>query len=790
MRRSRSGAAQLAPDIPLYNEPVTIHYSGQLDAGILRRSFNEILRRHEAWRTAFREVDGRPVQEVQENVSLSIPFVDLSALPRELRESTALEVATAEAKVPLDLSHAPLLRATLFRLDTEAFRLYLTLHHIIFDGVAIYGVFLQELTALYKAFAEGKASPLPELATQYPDYACWERQTVTRESLKQELERIRQRLPENLPEVYLPTDHHRPRVQTFRGSMHPFRLQPPLTAALRQFCRNRSVSIFHVLLAGFAALLQRYSGIDRVPIGIVTAGRNRPETGGLLGYFLNTVLVPADTSEDPSFDELVKRARQWTIEALDHDRVPFEYLVRELKTQRDSDRNPLFQALFSLEPPMPAVDSAWRLTQMDVDTGATKYDLYLEMDERADEVLARFHYSTDLFEPDTIERMALHWTELLRHGIADPERKISQLPVLSSSEQDHLLRMAAGPPQMHPRMCIHEMFERQAELHPDAIAVVSGNSRLTYRELNESANRLAAYLLERGLVPETLVGVRTERSLRMVVALLGILKAGGAYVPLDSRVPEERLAFLLSDVRPMFVITQDCLQRRDPQTNEVLLQSDWRILEHYKTTNPQRGVKPDNLAYVIYTSGSTGAPKGVAIEHRSVVNLLCSMQSEPGLNQDDVLLAVTTLGFDIAALEIFLPLISGARVVLASSTDVVDPALLKDLLEQSHATFMQATPTTWRMLISAGWEGNSDLKILSGGEPLSLELAEKHSQSAGARCGTSTAPPKLRSGHPSTVFATAKMTRCRSAGLLPILGSTSSMRTEIRCRSGSAVRSL
>ena len=506
--------------------------------------------------------------------------------------------------------------------------------------------------------------------------------------------------------------------------MYPFELRPPLTAALREFCRNRSVSIFHVLLAGFAALLQRYSGISRVPIGIVTAGRNRPETVGLLGYFLNTVLVPADTSEDPSFDELVKRARQWTIEALDHDRVPFEYLVRELKTQRDSDRNPLFQALFSLEPPMPAVDPAWRLTQMDVDTGATKYDLYLEMDERADEVLARFHYSTDLFEPDTIERMGRHWTELLRRGIADPECKISQLPVLSSSEQDHSLRMAAGPQQTPPQMCIHEMFERQAELHPDATAVVSGNSRLSYRELNESANQLAAFLLERGLVPETLVGVRTERSLRMIVALLGILKAGGAYVPLDLRVPEERLAFLLSDVRPMFVITQDCVQRRDPQTNEVLLESDWKILEQYKTTNPERGIKPESLAYVIYTSGSTGAPKGVAIEHRSVVNLLCSMQREPGLNQDDILLAVTTLGFDIAALEIFLPLISGARVVLASSTDVVDPALLKDLFEQSHATFMQATPTTWRMLIAAGWEGNPALKILSGGEPLSPELAK------------------------------------------------------------------
>ncbi len=716
--------AQLAPELPLYNEPVTIHYSGCLNVGALEQAFNEVLRRHEAWRTCFTVVDGQPVQEVKENLSISLPVIDLRSIPREQRDAAALTVATADGRVPLDLGQVPLFRARLIRLEEEQYRLYLTLSHIIFDGVAIYRVFLPELATLYKAYAAGSPSPLPELAIQYPDFACWQRRHYTPEKLSKDLEYWREQLHEPLPETYLPADRGHGRSQSFRGSMHPFRLSTSLTTKLRQFCRAEGVSLFHLLLASFAALLYRYSGEERIPIGSVTAGRNRPETLPLLGYFLNTVVFPADFSGNPTFRELVHRARNLTIDVLDHDAVPFEHLVRELRVQRDPGRNPLFQALFSLEPPLPEVDPAWHLTQMDVDTGASKYDLYLELDERADEVLARFHYSTDLFDVQSILRTTAHWQQLLEEAVAKPDQRLSELPVLTSDERDQILARWNETKQAYPETCIHELFEAQAERSPDAVAVVFEDSHLTYRELNERANQLAWFLLNRGVGPDVPVGLCIDRGLEMVIALLGILKAGGAYVPLDPRLPDERLAFMLSDVKPPLVLTQQHLRRQLFGENTITLDSSWDVIAHEKKTNPSAGSNPQNLAYVMYTSGSTGKPKGVPIEHRSVVNLLTSMQGCPGLISEEVLLAVTTLSFDIAGLEVYLPLISGARLVIASSEDVVDGNRLRDLLTESGTTFMQATPATWRLLIEAGWQGSPNLKILCGGEALPPELAK------------------------------------------------------------------
>lgn len=715
--------AQMAPELPLYNEPVTIHYTGPLNVSALERSFNEILRRHEAWRTSFRIVDGEPVQVVHENLSVSLPLFDLRDLPREQRYETALQIATADARVPMDLGQVPLFRTKLIRLDDEEHRLYLSLNHIIFDGVALYRVFLPELATLYKANATGKPGQLPDLPIQYPDYACWERRTVTREALAKDIAYWRERLDKTLPNFYLPGDRRPERPRTFRGSMLPFKLRSNLTATIRAFCRNEGVSIFHVLLAAFAALLQRYSGEQRIPIGTVTAGRNRPQTERLLGYFLNTVVLPADASGNPTFRELVYRARNWSLDALAHDHVPFEMLVRELNVERDPRRNPLFQALFSLEPPLPEVESGWRLSQMDVDTETTKYDLYLELDERHDQVLARFHYSTDLFERDSVARMALHWKTLLRGAVENPELSLSELPVLSPREERALPGVSSK--QQYPRACVHELFERQAQQDPDRVAVVAEKLRLTYRELNESANQLAWYLLHRGVGPDVPVGVSMNRGLRMTIALLGILKAGGAYLPLDPRLPNERLDFLVTDAKTAFVLTDEGVQHRDIRTGATLLVVSWRVIEQESNASPDRMVCPANLAYIIYTSGSTGTPKGVAIEHRSVVNLLTSMQHQPGLSRDDVLLAVTTLSFDIAALEIFLPLISGARVVIADSMDVVDGNKLKNLLTDSNATVMQATPATWRLLLEAGWQSDGNLKILCGGEPLSAKLAQE-----------------------------------------------------------------
>src|SRR5580765_7370251 len=471
--------AQLVPEVPLYNEPVTIHYSGKLDPVALEQSFNEILRRHEAWRTCFTIVDGQPVQDVRPELSISLPLVDLRAVPEEQREAVAVSIATEDARRPLDLSKAPLFRAKLLQLADEKYRLYLTLSHIIFDGVAIYRVFLPELAALYRGRVGGEPSDLPDLSVQYPDYSCWQRKSDV--PIAEHLAYWKNQLGPELPVLDLPSDRPRPLIQTFRGSMYPFALTASLTDAVRRVSRNEGVSVFQTLLAAFSVLLCRYSGQEDFPIGSVTSGRDA-ETQALLGYFLNTVVLRTDLSGDPSFRELLRRTRDVTLEALDHDRVPFALLLQKLNVRRDPSRNPLFQVMFSLEPPMPDVDPAWQLTQMDVDSGATKYDLYLELDERRREILARFHYSTDLFESATIVRMAEHWTNLLAAAADDPGLRVSQLPFLSERERRQVLVEWNETRSEYPRDGgVHELFDEQCERTPHAVALTDGQLRLSFR---------------------------------------------------------------------------------------------------------------------------------------------------------------------------------------------------------------------------------------------------------------------------------------------------------------------
>jgi len=754
--------AQMAPNCPLYNEPVTIHRIGPLDAPALERAFNEIIRRHEAWRTSFQAIEGEPVQIVHPPPAITLPVLDLRSLPVAVREAEALRVATEDSRCPLDMTRIPLFRARLIRLGEEEHRLFLTLSHIIFDGVAIYRVFLPELAALYEAFAAGKPSPIPELPVQYGDYAEWQRQVVAPESLSDHMAYWRKQLAGPLPALELPVDRPRRSTQTFLGSMHPFVLEPSLAAAVKSMSQAEGVTRFMTLLAAFAAVLHRYSGQDDILIGTVTAGRKHCETEKLLGYFLNTVMLRIDLSGNPSFRELLGRVREVTLEALAHDDVPFARLVREFQPQRQVDRNPLFQVMLSLEPPMPTLDPAWQLTQMDVDTGAAKYDLYLELDEWSEGILARFHYSTDLFDAGTIARMEGHWRTLLDAAVAGPARRIAELPLLTGSERGKFQTQWPAFTQPYPQSTIHALVQAQAKRSPHAIAVVVGDQLLTYGELNRRANQLAWYLRKRGVGPDVLVALCMERSLEMVVGLLGVLKAGGAYVPLDPDYPKERLALMLSDAQPIVLLTQTALRPRLPVGPEVvLLDAAWKALEEECVENPSEVASPANLAYIIYTSGSTGTPKGVQIEHRSVVNFLTSMQREPGLRREDVLVAVTTLSFDIAALEIFLPLITGARVIVARPEVSRDGRRLIDLLRRSKATVMQATPATWRLLLEAGWSGSPGLKVLCGGEALVPELARELT-------GRSEMVWNLYGPTETTIWSAVYRVNGQSDGLVPI----------------------
>jgi len=719
---------QLVPEAPVYNECVTIHLPGPLDVAAFECAFNDIVRRHEIWRTTFPTIDGQPVQHVHPYSARTLPLIDLTALQTEDREAESVRLATVEARQPFDLAAGPLLRATLMRLGEQEHRLYLALHHIIFDGVAMYQGFLPEVRAIYEAFLDGRPSPLPEPPIQYGDYAVWQRAHVQGETLERHLAYWRQKLGGRLPVLQLPTDRPRPATETFRGSMLPFALSRELTSALDDLARGEGCTLYMVLLAAYTTLLYRYSGQEDILIGTATAGRNRPELGAMIGYFLTTMVMRTDPSGNPTFSELLRRVREMTLEGMAHDDVPFDLLVRELQPERTLTHNPLFQTLLTLEPPLPVLACGWTLTQMDVETGISKFDLSLEMDNRPEGLIGRFEYNSDLFDRATIERMSGQWRTLLGGIVADPGRPISALPLLPEEERRQLLEGWNDTARQYPRHAtVHQLVEEQARRAPDAVAAVRADERLTYGELNRRANQLASHLRTMGVGPETLVGICVDHSLEMLVGLLGILKAGGAYVPLDPTFPSDRIAFMLADARaPVLVALRRTAAALPPHDARlVLLDADWPEIARQEEANQDGGAGPANLAYVIYTSGSTGWPKGVRIPHRAVVNLLCSMAREPGLSAEDRLLAVTTLSFDIAGLELFLPLTVGARVVIVSREVATSGPALIAALTASGATVMQATPATWQLLLAAGWRGDGRLTVLCGGEALPRELAAR-----------------------------------------------------------------
>lgn len=720
--------AQLMPDIPVYNECVTIHLPGPLNVGVFEQSFSEILRRHAAWRTSFPLVDGLPVQRIHPPELLKLPVVDLRHLPKPARETRALQLATEDARVLFDLANGPLLYTKLVQLDDEEHRLFLTIHHIIFDGVAIYQVLLPELYAIYTAFLAGQPSPLPPLALQYTDYAHWQREQVQQETFNTQLAYWKEQLTNTPAALELPTDRPRPAISTYRGSMRPFALSKDLTDALKTLSRREGVTLYTTLAAAFKTLLYRYTGQDDLLIGTASAGRNRPELQKLIGYFLNTLVLRTDLSGNPPFRELLLRVRAVVASAVAHEEVPFEYLVKELQPERDLGLNPLFQVLLTLEPQLATVPAGWTLTQMDVTVGTSKFDLSLELDDRPEGLIGRFEYNSDLFDASTIERMVGHWQTLLTSIVTNPAQRLTELPMLTDCEREHLLTTWNETQAAYPYdTCVQQLIEEQAARTPEALAVIYQDTRLTYRELNERANQLAHALCQLGVKAETLVGLCMERSLEMIIGLVAILKAGGAYIPLDPTYPAERIAFMLEDSQAAVLLTQQHLAARLPSGSATLfcVDTDATLLVQQSTDNPSITVTPENLAYVIYTSGSTGQPKGVQIPHRAVVNFLTSMRQEPGLSAEDTLLAVTTLSFDIAGLELFLPLCVGARLVLASREILANGAALAETLVRTQTTVMQATPVTWRILLAAGWQGDPHLKILCGGEALPLELARQ-----------------------------------------------------------------
>jgi amino acid adenylation domain-containing protein len=725
--------SEMAPGQPLYNEPITIHRRGSFALGLMEKSFNEILRRHEAWRTSFQIVQGEAVPVVHDDFSVRLPLVDLTGLPAAGREAEALRLAKEDALTPIDLSALPLFRARVFKLAEDDHRLHLTLHHIIFDGVSLYRIVVPELSAIYDAYACGRTPLLDPPGLQYGDYAIWRERHTSSDSVAKQMDYWRQNLRGPLPMLQLPSDRPRPAVPTYSGSMEKFALSDALSEALKTLSRNEGVTLYMTLLAAFKALLHRYSGQEDIIIGGVTDTRQRPELKNVVGYFLNSLVLRTRPSSQMRFREFLAQAGDAVVGALSASEVPFDRIVREVQPKRDLGAHPLFQVLFSVQPPAPVLAEGWDLTQMDVAAGTAKFDLYLELEERADGIIGRFLYSTDLFDAPTIRRMIGHWRTILEAIVADPDCLLERLPLLTKNETQQLLTQWNNTAAPIPRATIHQLFEDQAARSPHATAIECDGKSLTYLELNRRANALANRLREQGAASGTLVAICVERSIDMLAGLLAILKTGSAYLPLDPGFPQQRLAMILENAQPALLLTQ-------PSLAELLPKSDAKIVLCDGADNggavngptvPPTHMSSQDIAYVIYTSGSTGTPKGVEIPHHAAVNLLSSMKQAPGCSAGDALLAVTTISFDIAALELFMPLLAGGRVIVATKDDVADPRRLVGLIERSQCTIMQATPATWRALIEAGWSGKKGLKVLCGGESLPRELADRLLDRAG-----------------------------------------------------------
>jgi amino acid adenylation domain-containing protein len=733
---------QLKPDSAAYNQPRAIRLRGALSVDALKQSLEEIVARHESLRTTFVSLDGEPFQMINSARPIELPLIDLSRATGEYRQAELDRAILAITHHPFDLSKDLMLRAALFYLGENHHVLLLVTYHIASDGWSM-EVLFQELAALYSAFAAGQPCALSELPIQYADFAIWQRNLLQGEFLESQLLYWKEQLSGSLPSLQLPRDHARPIVESDRGGVETLLLPGTLVSALKDLSRQNRVTLFITLLAAFKTLLFRYTSQEDVLVGVPIANRTRPEMEPLIGFFINNLVMRTDLGINPTFLQLLSRVRDVAFGAYAHQDLPFERVVEEINPDRSVSRNPLFQVAFNLlsfprqEIRLPGL----ALTELAVHNHRSKFDLTLTLMPKGQDLSATFEYSTDLLDASTIRRMLFHFKTLLQGIAVNAGERIAHLPLLTDAERKQLLIHWNATREEYPNeKCLHQLFEEQAARTPDSVAVIFENRQLTYRELNVRANKVAHHLQKLGVGPETLVGICVERSLDMVVGLLGILKAGGAYVPLDPEYPKQRLAFMLEDAQVLVLLTQRRVlengieDRRsradgearfslfDPQIHVICLDSDWEVIEQRSGENLDKAAA-ENLAYVIYTSGSTGKPKGVQVQHRALVNLLRSMRQQPGLTAKDTFVAVTTLSFDIAGMEIFLPLSVGARVVLSSSDVSRDGTKLAALLETSNATVMQATPATWQLLMEADWRIPEHFKVLCGGEEPTRELA-------------------------------------------------------------------
>ncbi|WP_437525327.1 amino acid adenylation domain-containing protein [Sorangium sp. So ce726] len=722
-----------APDSPAYNLHGAARLRGSLDVAALERAISLLVERHEILRTRFGEDAEEAHQEVLPPSGVAVAVTDLSTMDPAARERELALRGAEIAHVPFALERGDLLRTALFRLAAEEHVLLMATHHIASDHWS-WGVLLRDLGALYNELVAGRAPRQAELPVRYGDHAVWQRSQWSQERLQRALAYWKERLRGAPALLELPLDQPRPASQAHRGAKASLTLSPRLSAAVKALCQREGVTLFMALLAAYQVLLCRVTQKLDVVVGSPVAGRTRREIEPLAGMFVNNLALRADLSDNPSFVELLRRTKRGVLDAFAHDDLPFELLVEALQPERSTSHAALFQTLFILQTAAADLPAFTGLTLEPVEVPVTtsKFDWTVEAWDRPQGLRLDLEYDTDLFRGETAERMLRSYEALLRAAAARPDTRVLHLPVVHEGDALHLEQWNRTERPFPEELCVHELFERQARRHPERVALSFGEGEITYGELDRASARLARRLRAMGVGPDVPVAICMERSIDLVIGLLAILRSGGAYVPLDPALPGERIAYILRDVGAAVLLTQRALRlplAGEPQRTAFFedLTADSGLAEEPLAAPPYSR----NLAYIIYTSGSTGHPKGVQVEHRSVVNFLETMRERPGLDAGDVLLSVTTASFDISVLELFLPLSVGGRTVLVSAAEARDGTALLRALERSGATVMQATPSTWRLLLAAGWTGSPHLRALAGGEALPPDLAREISARAG-----------------------------------------------------------
>ncbi len=700
---------QLFPENPFYNIPLNLHLKGVIDIWALRETLMEIMRRHESLRTRFTVIDEEPVQIIEDEIPTFPSLVDLRNLTETDKKNEAERIVLEESILPFDLRKDLMLRAKLLFMDKEDYIFLLTMHHIASDGWST-GLLQNELSKLYCAYLRGEPSPLEELPIQYADFTVWQRNWLSGEVLDNQLSYWRDQLS-GLTPLEIPTDRPRPLIQSHRGDTFPFFIKPELTKRLRAISQEKGVSLYMTLLAAFDVLLSCYSGQEDIAVASPIANRNRKEIEDLIGFFVNTLVMRTDLSGNPTFFELIDRVRRIALDAYSNQDLPFELLVEEFHPERDMSRNPLVQVTIALHnAPRSSFEMA-NLAVSPIEHGVqvkTSSDIIINLWEFSEGLNGSILYSADLFDSATISGLMRHFVNLLREITTNPEKRLSELSILTEEESQQLLvEWNDTGAEYSSDKCLHELFEEQIEQSSDAVAVVFGENRITYCELNDKANQLAVYLQGLGLNPDGIVGIYMERSVEMVIGLIGVLKSGCAYVPLDPGYPEDRLNFMLGDSQVITLLTQkkfaSSVKNRGNEIKNrsipiVVLDEDWKALATSK--KPLNIVTSDNLAYVIYTSGSTGQPKGVMISHKAICNHMFWMQSEFNFDSTDVFFQKTPFSFDASIWEFYAPLLSGGQLIMARPEWHKSVSCLKKEIAEKRITVFQAVPTLFEMMVN------------------------------------------------------------------------------------------